>query len=119
MPRISQAPLTSGRTGTACSSMTTATLDALAISLRMVATPPPLGVTGDDRHAGPPGGGGHGGGDALQVGDGEALLEDEATRQVERAGPRHGQVVDRAVDGQVADVAAGEEDRRHDVGVGG
>ncbi len=33
--------------------------------------------------------------------------------------PRHGQVVDRAVDGEVADVAAGEEQRRHHVRVGG
>ena len=62
---------------------------------------------------------GHGGHDALQVGDGEALLEDEPGRQVQRPGPGHGQVVDRAVDGEVADVAAGEEQRRHHVGVGG
>ena len=40
MPRISQAPVTSGRTGTLFSSTTTATFEALAISLRIVPTPP-------------------------------------------------------------------------------
>ena len=54
-----------------------------------------------------------------QVGDGEALLQDEPGRQVQRRGAGHGQVVDGAVDGQVADVAAGEEQRGHHVGVGG
>ncbi len=40
MPSSSQAPRTSGRTGTASSSTTTATPEAVASSLRMVATPP-------------------------------------------------------------------------------
>ncbi len=40
MPSSSQAPRTSGRTGTASSSSTTATPAALATSLQMVATPP-------------------------------------------------------------------------------
>ena len=37
--------------------------------------------------------------DSGQVRDGEAFLEDEAGRQVQRGGAGHGQVVDRAVDG--------------------
>ena len=57
-------------------------------------------------------------GDAAQVGDREALLDDEPGRERER--PRAGdrEVVDRAVDGELADVAAGEEERLDDVGVG-
>ena len=78
-----------------------------------------LGVAGDDLHPGRGGRVPHGLGDPAQVGDREALLEDEPGRQVQRRGAGHGQVVDRAVDGQVADVAAGEEQRRDHVGVGG
>ena len=49
----------------------------------------------------------------------EAFLEDEPGRQVERRGPGDRQVVDGAVDGQVADVAAREEQRLDHVGVRG
>ena len=211
MPSSSDAPLTTGRIGSAFSSSTTATPDAMATSLQMVATPPrvasrssrtpspaassrsavmpcsgavsetmsasmsssprasitvipwspigpdtsttspgwaaaadsvmrplqqpdagggdvaavglaaldDLGVAGDDLHAGGLRGRGHRGDDPLQVGDREALLQDEPGRQVQRPGAAHGQVVHRAVDGQVADVAAREEQRRDHVGVGG
>ena len=78
-----------------------------------------LGVAGDDLHAGRPRPRRHRRDDPPQVGDREALLEDEAGRQVQRPRAGHRQVVDRAVDGEVADVAAGEEQRRDDVGVGG
>ena len=78
-----------------------------------------LGVAGDDLDAGRRGGRLHRLGDADQVGDSEALLEDEPGRQVQRGGAGHRQVVDGAVDGEVADVAAGEEQRRDDVGIGG
>jgi hydrogenase maturation protein HypF len=78
-----------------------------------------LRVPGDDADARRRGGIPHGLGDPGQVGDREALLEDEAGRQVHRRRARHRQVVDGAVDGQVADVAAGEEQRGHHVGVGG
>ena len=57
-------------------------------------------------------------GDPAQVGDGEALLDDEAGREPERRRAGDGEVVDRAVDGELADVAAGEEERLDDVGVG-
>src|SRR3954452_15464915 len=43
--------------------------------------------------------------DGTHLGDLDSLLEDEAGGQVERRGTAHGQVVDRAVDGQVADAA--------------
>ncbi len=78
-----------------------------------------LGVAGDHRHAGLARGGGHRLDDALQVGQREAFLEDEARRQVQRPCARHGHVVDGAVHRQAADVAAGKEQRRDDVAVGG
>jgi len=54
---------------------------------------------------------GHRGGDAPQVVHRQPFFEDEARRQVQRLRPAHRQVVDRAVHGQAADVAAGEEQR--------
>ena len=78
-----------------------------------------LGVAGDHRHAGLARRPAHRLGDPLEVGQREALLEDEARAQVERRGAQHGHVVERAVHGQAADVAAGEEQRRDHVAVGG
>ena len=66
-----------------------------------------------------PAGLGHRGHDALEVAHREALLEEVAGAQEEGLRPAHGEVVDRAVDGQRADVAAGEEGRLHHEGVGG
>ena len=67
----------------------------------------------------PPRGRPHGLHDAPQVVHGQALLEDEAGRQGQRPRPAHGQVVDRAVHRQRADVAAREEERADHEGVGG
>ena len=78
-----------------------------------------LGVAGDDLHPGRGRRVPHRFGDPAQVGDRETLLQDEPGRLVLGRGPAHGQVVDRAVDGQLADVPAGEEQRRDHVGVGG
>ena len=78
-----------------------------------------LGVAGDHLDPGHRGGVVHGGDDPAQVIDLEALFEDEAGGEVERNRAGHGKVVNRSVDGQVADVPAGEEQRRDDVGVGG
>jgi hypothetical protein len=78
-----------------------------------------LGVAGDDRDAGLLGRPRHRRADAGQVGDREALLEDEAGGEVQRAGAGDGEVVDGAVDGEVADVAAGEEQRGDHERVGG
>jgi hypothetical protein len=79
-----------------------------------------LGVAGDDRRArlvacepdrGP---------DPLELGAGEAILEDRRAGQRKRLGrAHHREVVDRAAHREPPDVAAGEERRRHDVRVGG
>ena len=50
---------------------------------------------------------------------GQPFFEDERRRQVERLGPADRQVVDRAVHRQLADVAAGEEERPDDERIGG
>ena len=52
-------------------------------------------------------------------GNGKALLEDEGRCQVERPCPADGQVVDRAVNRQLADVAAGKEERTDHERIGG
>jgi hypothetical protein len=78
-----------------------------------------LGVPGHDLHPGLACRQCHGRDDPLQVLDRQALLEDESAGQVERPGTGDGEVVDRAVHGQVADVAAGEEQRVDHVRVGG
>lgn len=77
-----------------------------------------LGVPGHDRHLRRRGGPRHRRADPPQVLDREALLQDETGRQVQRPGPAHRKVVHGAVDGEVADVAAGEEQRGDHVGVG-
>ena len=48
----------------------------------------------------------------------QAFFQDEACAQEARPRAAHRQVVHRAVDGQRADVAAGKEQRPHDVGIG-
>ena len=53
-----------------------------------------------------------------EIGERQPLLDHEARGQIERARARHRDVVDRAVDRERADVAAGKEDRRDDIGVG-
>ncbi len=49
----------------------------------------------------------------------QPFFEDEARAEIKRFRPGHRQVVDRAEDGQLADVAAGEEYRADDERVGG
>ena len=73
-----------------------------------------LGVTRDDRDARSPGRVAHRASDEIELGEGQSLLEHHADRQVERTCACHGDVVDRAVDGEVSDVASGEEPRSHD-----
>ena len=46
----------------------------------------------------------------LEIGQREPLLEDEGQRQRQRARAAHREIVDRAVDRELADVAAGKED---------
>ncbi len=76
-------------------------------------------VAGDQGDAGFLAGVPHRGRDARQVGQGQALFQDEPGAEVQRASAAHRQVVDGAVDRQPADVAAGEKDGADDVGVGG
>ena len=78
-----------------------------------------LGVAGDDGDAGGGGGGAHGGDDALQGIGGQTLFENEGGTEPERTGAAHAEIVDGAVDGELADVAAGEKERADDVGIGG
>ena len=49
----------------------------------------------------------------------QALFQDERRRKIQRTGAAHGEIVDRAVDCQSADVAAGKENRRNHERVGG
>ena len=78
-----------------------------------------LRVAGHDSNAGPSRGPGDRFGDPPQLVDRQAFLDDVGERQRQRLGAHHGQVVDRAVDGQLADVAARELERADDERVGG
>ena len=78
-----------------------------------------LGVAGDNRDPGGGGGSAHGVGDGTEHLHLQALFEDESGRQPQRLCPAARQVVDGAVDGEVADVAAREEQGVDHVGVGG
>ena len=79
-----------------------------------------LGVAGDDRARPPPRPArAIASTSARSVLGGQALLEDQRQRQRERARAGHREVVDRAVDGELADRAAGEAQRLDDEGVGG
>jgi hypothetical protein len=52
---------------------------------------------------------------ALQVGQRQSFLEDKSEREIKRLRPAHREVVDRAIDGKIADIAAGKENRRHHI----
>ncbi len=54
-----------------------------------------------------------------QIGEGQSLLQDQADADRQGPGAAHRQIVDGAVDRQIADIAAGKEDRVDHVGVGG
>ena len=79
--------------------------------------PDDLRVAGDDRDAGGVRGMGGGLRDAAQLVEGEPLLDDVRERQRDRPGAHHREVVDRAVDRELADIATGEFERRDDEGV--
>ncbi|VTR69480.1 hypothetical protein DESC_740219 [Desulfosarcina cetonica] len=95
--------------------------DAGRVDEKLVRRPPGhhLGVTGDDLDTGCLRGALHVDHHAFQVGHGKALFDDHPHTQVQRHGTAHGHVVDRAVDGQVADTAAGKKQRIDHVGVRG
>jgi len=74
-----------------------------------------LGVAGDDGHSGLACRRRHGLNDAFQIGQRETFFQDETGRQVQRLGPRHRHIVDRAMHREAADVAAREEQRRNNM----
>ena len=78
-----------------------------------------LRVAGDDRRAGTGRGRGRRRGDRPQLLERQPLLDDVGQAQRHRPGAHHREVVDRAVDGELADVAAREPDGRDDERVGG
>jgi hypothetical protein len=49
----------------------------------------------------------------------QSFFDDERGGEIERPGAAHGKIVYRAVDGKLADVASREEERMHDIAVGG
>ena len=77
-----------------------------------------LGVAGDDRHPCAPGGCRHGLDLAAQHGSLQPLFDDQGGGEGERGGAGDGQIVDRTVDRQFADGAAGKDERVHHEGIG-
>ena len=73
-----------------------------------------LGIARDQQDAGFVTGGPHGRDDAPEVGERQALLQDERGGKVKGPGSADREVVDGAVNRQPADVAAGKKDRPHD-----
>ena len=78
-----------------------------------------LGVAGDHRHPALARGRGNGIGEPFQVGQGKAFLQDQGQAQGEGGCALHGQVVDGPEHRELADIAAGKEDRVDHVAVGG
>ncbi len=78
-----------------------------------------LGVAGDDAHPRCPRCARHGLHNALEVGQWKPGFQDEAGGEMQRPGAGHRQIVHRAMHRQRTDVAAGKEQRRNHVAVGG
>ena len=78
-----------------------------------------LGVAGDDLDARLGRRARHRAGDLPQEVDRHAFFHDRRAGKVERRGPADRQIVDRAADRELADVAAGEDQRVDNEGVGG
>jgi hypothetical protein len=77
-----------------------------------------LGIARHDGHPGQTRRHGHRQDDPLQVRQRKPFLEDERRREIKRPRTRHRNIVDRTVDREAADVAAGKEQRRYDMAVG-
>jgi hypothetical protein len=76
-----------------------------------------LGVAGDDLHPGLIGGATHRTRDPSNIGDRQALFQDEGGRQPQGSGAHDRQVIDRATHRQASDVTPRKEQRRNDVGI--
>ena len=77
-----------------------------------------LGVAGDDLDARPGGRSGHRARDLPHEIDGHAFFHDRRAGKVKRPRPADRQIVDRAADRELADVAAWENERIDDEGIG-
>ncbi len=95
--------------------------DAGGVDEEAVGGPPgdDLGVSRHDGDAGLLCRLGHGAGDPPEILHGKALFQDEPGTHDQGLSPADGKIVDRPVDGKRPDVAAGEEDRVDDIGIGG
>ena len=78
-----------------------------------------LGVAGDDLDARLGRCSRHRAGDLPHEVDGHAFFHDRRAGKIERPRPADRQIVDRAADGELADVAAGEDQRVDHEGIGG
>ncbi len=95
--------------------------DATGVNVDAVAVAPihHFGVAGHEAHAGLLCRLGHGSANATQVFHGKALFQNEGAGEIQRTGAGGGHVVYRAAHSQAADVATGEEVRRHHETIGG
>ena len=78
-----------------------------------------LGVAGDDGDRGCLRRMRHRFEDPFQIEDRQPLFENEADAERQGSGAGHRQIVDRAIDGQIADITTREKDRVDDIGIGG
>jgi hypothetical protein len=78
-----------------------------------------FGVAGDEADAGFIARLPHRGDDAFEVGQRQAFFENKRGGEKQRRGAAHGQIIDRSMHGEFADVAAGEEERADDKRIGG
>ncbi len=77
-----------------------------------------LGVSGDDLNLCMAGRFGERIEDAGQTFEWESLLQDERAREADGAGTAHSQIIDRAVNRELANISTGKLDRVHHEGVG-
>ena len=77
-----------------------------------------FGVAGDNLDAGGTGRGCHGCDNDAQVVDGHSFFEDEAHAEIARLRAAHGEIIDRAVHGQIANIATGKEEWPHHKRIG-
>jgi hypothetical protein len=77
-----------------------------------------LGVAGDDLHAGDPRRHAHRRHHPLERRNRQPFFQNEARAEPLRPRPAHGEIVDRAMHGERADVTAGKKQRAHHVRIG-
>src|SRR5262249_2161142 len=56
--------------------------------------------------------------DALEIVHGNTLFQDKTSRKINRARPAHGQIIHRAMDGELANIASWKENRTDDKRIG-